>query len=130
VRQADKAGLMHTGDASTLFGIERGQRPDELHAICNCCACDCYPFLAAQELDSKGVWPRNRYVAIHDAERCNLCGACVKRCHFGAFYRDGTMVTIDGKTKKGVVCDPDLCWGCGLCANTCPSEAIAMEPLA
>jgi ferredoxin len=121
VRRADKAGLMHTADSEWQ---SRG-----LHAICNCCACDCYPFLAAQELRSKGVWPRSRYVAFHDAERCNLCGACVRRCHFDAFLHDGVVVEIDGKPKKNIVYDPERCWGCGLCANTCPSEAIAMESL-
>ena len=73
LRWADKKGLMHTGDSEW--------RAHGLHAICNCCACDCYPFLAAQELGSKGVWPKSRYVASRDHERCNLCGACVKRCH-------------------------------------------------
>ena len=121
VRRADKAGLMHTADSEWQ---SRG-----LHAICNCCACDCYPFRAAQGLGSKGVWPRSRHVAVHDAERCNLCGACVTRCHFDAFFHDGTVAEIGGKSKKNVVYDPERCWGCGLCANTCPSEAIAMEPL-
>jgi ferredoxin len=121
VRQADKAGLMHTADSEW--------RSRGLHAICNCCACDCYPFRAAQELGSKGVWPRSRYVAVHDGERCNLCGACVKRCHFAAFYHDGSMVEIGGKVKESVLFDPERCWGCGLCANTCPSAAIVMERL-
>jgi ferredoxin len=129
VRRADKAGLMHTGDASALLSSCSQESAHELHAICNCCACDCYPFRAAQELGSKGIWPHSRYLAVHDAGRCNLCGACVKRCHFEAFYHDGTVVEIDGKTKKNVLYDPDRCWGCGLCANTCPSEAIVMEPL-
>ncbi|MCK5055551.1 MAG: 4Fe-4S binding protein, partial [Candidatus Aminicenantes bacterium] len=25
--------------------------------------------------------------------------------------------------------DAEKCWGCGLCANTCPTEAISMQPL-
>jgi len=58
VRRADKQGLMHTADSDWQA---RG-----LHAICNCCACDCYPFRAAQELGSKGVWPRSRYIAAYD----------------------------------------------------------------
>jgi len=120
-RWADKQGLMHTADGEWQ---RRG-----LHAICNCCACDCYPFRSAQELGSKGIWPKSRYVAVHDRERCNLCGACVKRCHFDAFYHDGSTVGIDGKTKENVRFDPEKCWGCGLCANTCPSGAIAMESL-
>ena len=121
VRKADRAGLMHTADSEWR---ERG-----LHAICNCCACDCYPFRAAQELGSKGAWPKSRYVAVYHREQCNLCGACVKRCHFDAFYHDGSTVEIDGRSKKQVSYDQERCWGCGLCANTCPSGAIAMEPL-
>ncbi len=120
VRWADKKGLMHTGDSEW--------RTRGLHAICNCCACDCYPFRAAQELGSKGIWPRSRYIAVYDADLCNLCGACVKRCHFDAFYHDGAIIEVEGKTKDQVRYDPERCWGCGLCANACPSSAISMEP--
>ncbi len=121
VRWADKKGLMHTADSEW--------RTRGLHAICNCCACDCYPFRAAQELDSKGAWPKSRYIAVHCTEACNLCGACVKRCHFDAFYHDASTLEVDGKAKKNVLFDPDKCWGCGLCANTCPSGAILMKSL-
>jgi ferredoxin len=121
VRWADKQGLMHTADGEWQT---RG-----LSAICNCCACDCYPFRAAQKLGSKGVWPKSRYVAVHEKERCNFCGACVERCHFAAFYHDGSTVEITGKTKENVRFDPEKCWGCGLCAETCPSGAIVVKIL-
>ncbi len=121
VRWADKKGLMHTTDGEW--------RANGLHAICNCCGCDCYPFRAARALDSKGVWPRQRYLAVHDVERCSQCGLCVRRCHFEAFYFDGSWFEIDGKRRAGVRLDPDRCWGCGLCVNTCPEEAITMEPM-
>jgi ferredoxin len=121
VRRLDKQGLMHTADSEWQT---RG-----LHAICNCCACDCYPFRAARELGSQGAWPRSRYVAVHDRDRCNLCGACVKRCHFEAFYHDDSMQEINGKARRNVLFAADGCWGCGLCANTCPSGAIAMHKL-
>ena len=121
LHHADKKGLMHTADSEWR---ERG-----LHAICNCCACDCYPFLAAQELGTKGVWPKSHYAAQYHAALCNQCGACVKRCHFEAFYHDGAIVEIDGRSKKGVSFDPAKCWGCGLCANTCPQDAIEMTKL-
>jgi NAD-dependent dihydropyrimidine dehydrogenase PreA subunit len=121
LRRADKKGLMHTADSEWR---ERG-----LHAICNCCACDCYPFRAAQELGSKGVWPKSHYIVQYDPESCNQCGACVKRCHFEAFYHDGSIVEVDGKTKKAVAVDLEKCWGCGLCANACPQDAIKMRRL-
>ena len=119
LRWADKKGLMHTADTEWQ---SRG-----LHAICNCCACDCYPFRAAVELGSKGAWPKTRYLVERNAALCSQCGSCVKRCHFGAFYQDGSVVKVKGKDKKSVSFDPEKCWGCGLCANTCPNEAIGMR---
>ena len=121
LRWADKKGLMHTADSEWQT---RG-----LHAICNCCACDCYPFRAADALGSKGAWPKIRYRVEYDKALCSLCGSCVKRCHFNAFYHDGSMVKIEGKYKKRVSYDPKKCWGCGLCANTCTTEAIGMKPI-
>jgi NAD-dependent dihydropyrimidine dehydrogenase PreA subunit len=38
-------------------------------------------------------------------------------------------VELDGKERPNVQFDPQACWGCGLCANTCPAEAIVIEPL-
>jgi len=122
IRWADKRGLMHT---SSIEWKEKG-----LVALCNCCACDCYPFRAGQELGTKGLWPKVRFVAVHDRERCTLCGTCVKRCHFAAFYHDGTTVELDGKVKQNVRFAAERCWGCGLCANTCPAQAISMESVA
>ena len=121
LRRADRAGLMHTGDSEW--------RTRGLGAICNCCACDCYPFRAAEALGSKGVWPRARYVAAYDEERCSLCGACVRRCHFRAFYHDGATRLVAGKEQPAVAFDPEKCWGCGLCANTCPTGAVVMQPI-
>jgi NAD-dependent dihydropyrimidine dehydrogenase PreA subunit len=121
VRYADKKGLMHTADSEWQT---RG-----LNAICNCCACDCYPFRAAQELGTKGIWPKSRYIAAHDLESCTFCGTCVDRCHFDAFYHDGSLPDGEGTQNQIVLFDPEKCWGCGLCANTCPESAIIMEEI-
>ncbi len=119
--KADRRGLMHTTD---LQIGEDGPAP-----ICSCCADDCYVFRAAARLDSKGVWPRSRYVATHDAESCQMCGACVARCHFGAFHFDGTTVERAGLEVHNVVLDPDRCWGCGLCTAVCMIDSITLVPL-
>ncbi|KJS10309.1 MAG: hypothetical protein VR67_18520 [Peptococcaceae bacterium BRH_c8a] len=122
VRRLDKEGLMHTG--GPYDWREKGPA-----VVCNCCTCCCYPFRAAQQLSTKGKWPRSRYVAGYDRDKCRMCGLCAKRCPFGAFKLSPTEVEKEGKKVWDVVFDSALCWGCGLCANTCPTEAITMRSI-
>lgn len=122
VVDAHRNGLMHTGD-------RRWHEHGDLFGFCNCCACDCYPFRAGQQLAMHRQWPRSHYVAARDMARCEQCGLCVRRCHFGAFYHDGSRTIVNGKRRKTVLFDSAKCWGCGLCATTCPDAAIAMTPV-
>ncbi len=121
IHMADKKGLIHTAQHDWQT---RGK-----YSLCNCCACDCLLLTSAQEAGSKGFWPTIRYIASPDWKRCKLCGTCVERCHFNAFYHDGSRKKVKGKMKEVVKFDPEKCWGCGLCANTCPSQAIVMMNL-
>lgn len=120
VRRLDREGLMHTGGPPDWEETGRGH-------VCNCCICCCYPLRAARRLGTKGKWPRSRYIAVYDRERCHYCGLCTKRCPFGAFYHDGGEIVKEGIARKNVVFDSELCWGCGLCFNACPGQAITME---
>ena len=54
-----------------------------------------------------------------DAEKCNLCKLCIIKTGCLAIDMD-----IDADT---IVIDPDLCYGCGLCAATCNRDAILVE---
>ncbi|WP_227764410.1 4Fe-4S binding protein [Zhaonella formicivorans] len=112
VRKLDREGLMHTGGPPDW----REKGPS---VVCNCCGCCCYPFRAAKKLGTKGKWPKSRYVAEFDREKCRLCGLCAKRCYFGAFTFDGNEISFN----------PELCWGCGICAGTCSGKAITMAEL-
>jgi Pyruvate/2-oxoacid:ferredoxin oxidoreductase delta subunit len=42
---------------------------------------------------------------------------------------DGSHVQIEGKQVEDVLFEPERCWGCGLCASLCPSDAIVMARL-
>ncbi len=53
-----------------------------------------------------------------DADQCAHCGNCQKLCRFNAIsIKNSHPEWIDG-----------LCEGCGVCADNCPSHAIAMRP--
>ena len=130
VREADRAGLMHTGEAAGLV-------PDSLQptAICNCCRDCCYPQLAADRLGTQGVWPHSRYVADLHRDLCTGCGRCVRRCPFAAFTlaaergRRAADEVRRPRSAADILFDPARCRGCGLCATGCPENAVAMTPL-
>jgi ferredoxin len=127
VVDAHRGGLMATGN--------RNWKEDgAVFGFCNCCACDCYPIRAGEMVGLGDAYPRVYYVAERDMDKCHHCGMCAKRCHFDAFYRDGTRTEVVGKTgrvlkRKTVLFNPELCRGCGLCATTCTEQAITMKPL-
>lgn len=51
---------------------------------------------------------------IHE-ERCNACKICERSCIYGA-------ITVNDVVHV----DEDLCYGCGLCADVCPQNALVM----
>jgi Pyruvate/2-oxoacid:ferredoxin oxidoreductase delta subunit len=118
VVEADRAGLMHTGD--------KDWRENGLYGFCSCCACDCFPIRAARELDLEQAWPRSHYLPVRDLQQCVHCGLCTERCHFEAFYRAEARIEVDGVERRQVAFDVNECWGCGICATACPESAITM----
>jgi ferredoxin len=79
--------------------------------ICFCCDDCCGYFLNPEERCDKGVLE-----ALTDLNQCNDCLACVAVCHFGARSAVGSALHFD----------PETCYGCGLCAEVCPSKGIRM----
>lgn len=101
LKEADKAGLMHTSEAE--------------EAICNCCGCCCYPIRAAEKLWVTDHWPKRIHDIVWDEESCINCGRCVQVCNFKAFsFSD----------DKKVQFDESKCLGCTICASNCPVDAI------
>ncbi len=122
LREANKAGLMQTGEVAEVDGTITG-------AICNCCADCCYPHLVSERLGAQMLWPRSRYVARHVVEACTACGRCARRCPFGAFVAGTREAPETGATRLEITFFEHLCRGCGLCATGCPADAVAMDPL-
>lgn len=130
VRAANRAGLMQSGE----LGLDENGRLTG--AICNCCADCCFPHRLAEALDAPGVWPKRRYLARLKKPDCIRCGRCVKRCPFEAFTARrkrpdaNAAAGKSGRREPAIIAfHPDRCRGCGLCAETCPADAIEMDPL-
>jgi dihydroorotate dehydrogenase len=54
-------------------------------------------------------------VPVIAADACTACGECERSCIYGAISVD-TTIRID----------PALCYGCGLCVETCTERALAL----
>lgn len=122
VRQANKAGLMQTGEVVEIDGRITG-------AICNCCVDCCYPHLVSARLGAEKLWPRSRYSARHVAELCTACGRCARRCPFGAFTAETREATDTEAAHPQITFVEELCRGCGVCSTGCPADAIVMDPM-
>jgi ferredoxin len=108
----EKRGLWH-------LVVSRGRLP-LIEAICNCDRRYCTYFMNRERMGVKEYAYKGHFVAVHRLERCTACGTCLEYCQFGALYYS--------KNLGQVSIDPSRCMGCGLCANNCPNDAIAMVP--
>jgi heterodisulfide reductase subunit A-like polyferredoxin len=61
----------------------------------------------------------SRFRAEVEPALCSSCEACLERCYFDA-------IAMEGEGGAAVV-DAEKCMGCGLCAVTCPTEAIHLK---
>jgi NAD-dependent dihydropyrimidine dehydrogenase PreA subunit len=94
--------------------------------ICCCCSCCCSAMEAELIGRKKGIqglkhMAPSGYSIVVNAEKCNVCGKCVKLCHYDAMDID----EIEG--KKQVIYNKDLCMGCGVCVNVCPNGATSLS---
>ena len=55
-----------------------------------------------------------------DSDKCTLCLACVSQCPTGALN--------DRSDRPEINIVENACVQCGLCANTCPEQAIVLKP--
>jgi ferredoxin len=95
--------------------------------IANMCMCDkdtCQLFRGLRKFEKPAQQVHAAFSAKIDAELCNGCKKCTKKCQIDAIV--ATDVQADKKTKIHEI-DPDRCIGCGLCVAVCPEQAISLQ---
>ncbi|NHI92626.1 MAG: hypothetical protein EAX96_08990 [Candidatus Lokiarchaeota archaeon] len=108
----DEMGLMHI-----VLGC-MGQEGYGLN-ICNCHKSVCFVLKAVIGRGIQGGLKKSSKIAVVNAEKCKGiedCGKCLTRCQFNA---------REARDNKGAVIE-EICYGCGLCANSCPEKATTM----
>jgi electron transport complex protein RnfB len=93
---------------------ENAQKPNY---FCSCCSCCCGVLDMLKKFPRPAEYWHSNYYARVDAELCEGCKKCQKRCQ---------MEAISIEDKKSHV-NLDRCIGCGLCVSTCSTNAITLE---
>ena len=86
--------------------------------FCLCCSCCCAFLNIIKASDHPANEINSTFQAKIDADTCNACGDCRKRCQVKAVIAD--------KANKAFMIDNKRCIGCGLCVSTCPENSISM----
>jgi len=109
-REYDEEGLVHS--------IWTGLTPYVI-GICNCDR-DCMAYKEYIEQEGAPNFFRAEYICQIDWELCEGCKSCVSQCQFGAEFYSSAL--------SKVYIDPTRCFGCGVCRQACPNDAITLVP--
>jgi len=110
LESAENEGLVHC-----TYNFENDQM-----FVCNCCSCCCGFLRLLTEYEAPNGLVRSNWEAVIDEEICEVCGVCAnERCPVEAVAEtdDGTYRVVG-----------ERCIGCGVCVETCPSEAMQLRP--
>jgi ferredoxin len=70
----------------------------------------------------KAFHPHSR----EESPETSICNCCKDCCDTLRLWRDGTLPLINATFHLAVI-DPEVCTGCGICAERCPTEAVAVH---
>ena len=109
LKNSAEAGLIHMAYVGK-------SNPTKIDTICSCCSCCCEPLGGVLRFGMAPHLLKASAKSVWDESKCENCGICVDRCHFGS------RKIVTGELKY----DSDRCFGCGLCVSTCPTNANSL----
>ncbi len=113
-----KAEVLELTDKAEQVGMvlqpENDQKP---LFICCCCGCCCGILKGAMRFPRPVEYFHTNYFAHVEADACEGCARCVKRCQMSAVSVADKVATVD----------LDRCIGCGLCVTTCKANAMELK---
>jgi len=89
---------------------------DQPDVICNCCPCCCSLLRSIVHHGIRAASAASRFRSVVDEDSCVNCLVCTDACHFSAMVGEGGQRILVAHN----------CFGCGLCAHTCPQGAIEL----
>ena len=121
LKKSHEAGYVHLAltmnkDFARSIAINKDDNPDAVEYICSCCTCCCSILSGVIRYGMAPHLLTSDTTSVTDLSKCNSSGVCVDRCQFGA------REMVNGS----LAFNPDLCFGCGLCVSTCPTNAITL----
>ncbi len=84
--------------------------------MCCCCGCCCGVLTRLKLHPRPSEQVASPFIARHESETCEGCGACVDRCQMDA-------LTVE---DDRAVLNSTRCIGCGLCVSTCPTGSLTL----
>ncbi len=106
LRRADESNLVLSPSNSKRISF-----------ICCCCGCCCGVLRSLRLRPDPGDLIGSPFIAALSVDDCTGCLTCVDRCQMKALAAEADKVRLDRRR----------CIGCGLCASTCPADALHLE---
>jgi Pyruvate/2-oxoacid:ferredoxin oxidoreductase delta subunit len=111
LEMSHEAGLVHMAMTQN-----KDVKPEDIDYVCSCCTCCCSILGGTVRYGFAPHLLTSTKTSVTDLDACIDCDICEARCQFGAReLKDGSLHY-----------NPDLCFGCGLCVSTCPTNAITL----
>ncbi len=109
--------LQYAKDNNLINRLFYTVKSHHITEICSCCSCCCSPILRIKKNSSYDNELKTNLIAFTNNELCIKCGICQEICVFDARnWNDGKLSFNEVK-----------CFGCGLCINNCPMNAISLK---